>query len=288
MKFLVFGCTGMAGHVISIYLKENGHDVTGFGRRKVDYVNCIVGDVKNLETIKNVVNSGQYDVIVNAIGILNQNAEDNKADAVFLNSFFPHYLAEITKDMPTQIIHMSTDCVFSGKTGGYTENSFRDGESFYDRTKAVGEIEDNKNLTLRNSIVGPDINENGIGLLNWFMKQSNTVKGYTGAMWTGMTTLQLAKVIEQAALKNVAGLYNMVPDHNISKFELLKLFNHYLKNDTIIIEPYSDFVLDKTLIRTRNKFLEPVPNYSIMIKELSEWMKLHKNLYPHYNLLEDL
>lgn len=284
MKFLVLGCTGMAGHTISIYLKEQGHDVTGFARSEAKFVKTVVGDARNLEQIQEVIKNGDFDIVINAIGILNKNAEDNKSTAVFLNAYFPHFLADITKNMKTRIIHMSTDCVFSGKTGSYVEKSLRDGESFYDRSKALGELEDNKNITLRNSIVGPDINSKGIGLLNWFMKQSGEIDGYTGAMWTGMTTLQLAKVMEKAALENATGLYNMVPDHNISKYELLKLFNHYLKNDTVTINPYDGISLDKTLIRTCFDFSEVVPDYEIMIKEMAEWMKAHKSLYPQYDL----
>ena len=107
----------------------------------------------------------QFDTVINCIGVLNQFAERDKAGAVYLNSYLPHYLAKITEGTDTQVIHMSTDCVFSGKRGQYTEYDIRDGETFYDRTKALGEIEDEKNLTLRQSIVGPDIKRTGIGLM---------------------------------------------------------------------------------------------------------------------------
>lgn len=284
MRFLVLGASGMAGHVISIYLKEQGHDVIGYSRRPVNFVDSVSGDAKDLLKLQEVVEVGKFDVVINAIGILNQFAEQDKETAVFLNGYLPHFLTKMTKGMDTQIIQMSTDCVFSGRTGAYTEDSIPDGESFYDRTKAIGELNDNKNLTLRNSIIGPDINENGIGLLNWFMKQDGTINGYTGAMWTGMTTLQLAKVMEKAALQKATGLYNMVPDHNISKYELLKLFNHYLKDDKVEIQPYDEFILDKTLIRTRFEFAEIVPDYEVMIREMTDWMKRHKKLYPHYSL----
>ena len=112
---------------------------------------------------------------------------------------------------------MSTDCVFSGKRGQYTEEDERDGKTFYDRSKALGEIEDGKNLTLRQSIVGPDIKVNGIGLLNWFMQQNGEVNGFTKAMWTGQTTLQLAMTMEVAAKEKAHGLYNSVRS-NISKW----------------------------------------------------------------------
>jgi len=179
---------------------------------------------------------------------------------------------------------MSTDCVFSGKRGEYTEEDFRDGETFYDRSKALGELEDGKNITLRNSIVGPDINSKGIGLLNWFMQQKDEINGYNKAMWTGQTTLQLAKTMEQAAKDKAHGLYNTVPDHSISKYHLCNLFNHHFRNDSLIIHPVDGVNADKSLKRTRFEFGYLIPDYDIMVTELAEWIKKHKELYPHYNL----
>lgn len=285
MQFLVLGCNGMAGHLISIYLSENGHNVTGFAREKSPFVKTIVGDATNFEMLKSVIQSNDYDAVINCVGILNQFAEENHALAVNVNGYLPHYLAMITENTNTQIIHMSTDCVFSGKTGGYTEDSIPDGMLFYDRTKAIGELNDNKNLTLRNSIVGPDIKENGIGLLNWFMKQGGTVNGFKKAIWTGQTTLQLAKTIEAAAKVKAHGLYNMVPNESINKFDLLELFNKYIRKEPVEIVPKEDFVVDKSLIRTRFEgFDYQIPSYEVMVKELGEWMRAHKDLYPHYDL----
>lgn len=284
MKFLVLGSNGMAGHMISLYLKEQGHDVYGFDRTMPRYVKGVAGDARNTELLKGIISDGKYDSVINCIGILNQFAEENKALASFLNAYFPHFLAEVTEGTDTQVIHMSTDCVFSGKRGGYTESDFRDGETFYDRSKALGELEDQKNITLRNSIVGPDINLNGIGLLNWFMKQNGEINGYTRSMWTGQTTLQLAKTMEIAAKEKVSGLYNTVPDHSISKYDLLGLFNHYLRNDTVRINPIEGVNADKSLIRTRFNFGYLIPDYEVMIREMAEWIKNHRALYPHYSV----
>ena len=184
----------------------------------------------------------------------------------------------------TQIIHMSTDCVFSGKRGQYTEDDFRDGMTFYDRTKALGEIVNDKDLTMRQSIVGPDINQNGIGLMNWFLQQHGEVTGYTGAMWTGQTTLQLAKTMEAAAKERARGLYNMVPDTNISKCDLLGLFNKYIRKEKITIIPVDKMSADKSLKRTKWDFDYHIPDYETMIVELADWMRKHKALYPHYEL----
>lgn len=272
----------MAGHTIGLYFHENGYKVVGFSREKSRVIPSIVGDVSDLKGLINVINNGQYDAIVNCIGLLNEFAEQNKPNAVFLNSFLPHKLAEITKNIPTKIVHISTDCVFSGKTGNYSENSLRDGPSFYDRSKALGELEDNKNLTLRNSIVGPDIKKNGIGLLNWFMQQSGEIKGYTKSLWTGQTTLQLAKTIEAALKQGAVGLINAVPDEIISKYDLLKLFNKHLRNDSIEIYPVEGIVQNKTLVRNNLSLNYWIPDYEVMIEELAKWIKQHKWLYPHY------
>jgi len=284
MKFLVMGCNGMAGHMISLYLREAGHDVLGFALTKSNIVESVAGDAKDAAFIKELVGINKYDSIINCIGLLNQFAEKNKSDAVYLNSFFPHYLAKLTEGTETQVIHMSTDCVFSGNRGQYTEYDLRDGESFYDRSKALGELDDDKNITLRNSIVGPDINKNGIGLLNWFMQQSGDVTGYTRAMWTGQTTLQLAKTMEAAAKDKAHGLYNTVPDISISKCDLLRLFNRHLRADKVNIVPVDKMAADKSLKRTNWSFDYKIPDYETMIAELGEWMRSHKALYPQYSL----
>lgn len=285
MRFLILGCNGMAGHLISLYLKEKGHDVTGFARSKSAFVSTIIGDANNTDLLHNVISAGNYDVVINAVGLLNQFAENNHAAAVSLNSFLPHFLADITSETSTQVIHMSTDCVFSGRTGGYTETSFPDGTTFYDRSKALGELNDKKNLTLRNSIVGPDIKAKGIGLLNWFMQQPGpNVNGYIGAIWTGQTTLQLAKTMEAAAKERAYGLVNAVPEASITKFELLKLFNKYLRGGELTINPVDGVTADKSIIRTNFDFNYLIPDYETMVIEMADWMKSHSTLYPHYNI----
>jgi dTDP-4-dehydrorhamnose reductase len=282
MKVLVLGGTGMAGHTISIYFKEAGHDITAFSRSKVDYCKNVNGDITDFENLKNIINEGQYDAIINAIGILNQDAEEHKSNAVLLNSYLPHFLSDTTKEMKTRVVHMSTDCVFSGKTGGYSEASFRDGETFYDRSKALGELENNKDLTFRNSIIGPDMSERGIGLFNWFMKQEGQINGFTKAIWTGVTTLTLAKAMEQALKENLTGLYNLVNNETISKYELLKLFNKYMKNNEIEVVPSDKLSLDKSLINNRTDFSFEVPSYEKMVAEMKEWIDDHSEFYPHY------
>lgn len=284
MKYLVLGAGGMAGHVISKYLLEQGHDVLGFDKNKVSHCPSVSGDAQNKDLIIDIIKSSKYNAVINCIGVLNQSAENNKMLAVYLNSYFPHFLADVTKEMDTQIIHMSTDCVFSGKKGSYIETDFKDGETFYDRTKALGELSDNKNLTLRNSIVGPDINPSGIGLLNWFMKQDGPIKGFSKTMWTGLTTLQLAKTMEEASKVKATGLYNMVYKESISKYDLLCLFNKYLKNNKLQIEKVDGILSDKSLKRTNFEFEYLIPDYEKMVSEMAEWIFLHKDFYNNYKL----
>lgn len=285
MKLFVLGANGMAGHMISTYFMEQGNEVVGFDRSAVMHCSQgISGDAQEKDLLVSVIREGKFDAVINCIGLLNQFAENNHALAVYLNSYLPHFLADVTAQMPTRVLHMSTDCVFSGKRGGYTETDLRDGETFYDRSKALGELEDDKNLTLRGSIVGPDRNPNGIGLLNWFMQQQGTIKGFTKAMWTGQTTLQVAKTMEAALREGATGLVNTVPDCSISKYDMLKLFNHYLRDDEVEIVPFDGFVADKSLVRTRFDFTYRIPGYETMIVEMAAFMKEHKTMYPHYNL----
>lgn len=285
MKILVLGCNGMAGHLISLYFKEQEYEVIGFARSASHLLDkTIIGDASNIPLIKHILDEGNYDAVINCIGLLNQFAEENKAMAVLLNSYLPHYLVEITKNTRTKVIHMSTDCVFAGNNGPYYEDSFPNGATFYDRSKAMGEINNDKDLTFRNSIIGPDIKETGIGLFNWFMKQESSIGGFTGAIWTGVTTYTLAKAIEAAIKENLTGLYNLVNNESINKFDLCSLFNKYFKAGEIEIYPNDKLQLDKSLRRKRNDFSFIVPSYEQQIKEMREWVDAHRELYPHYNV----
>lgn len=285
MKILVLGCNGMAGHLISLYFKEQGHEVVGFARHQSELLDStVVGDASDMPLIKKSIDEGGFDAVINCIGLLNQFAEENKAMAVLLNGYLPHYLAEITKDTKTKVIHMSTDCVFAGNDGPYYEDTLPNGATFYDRSKAMGEINTAKDLTFRNSIVGPDVKPSGIGLFNWFMKQDGEVGGYTGAIWTGVTTYTLAKAMDQALKENLTGLYNLVNNESINKYDLLGLFNKYFRAGDVKINPNDKLQLDKSLRRKREDFSFIVPSYEQQVKEMREWVEAHLSLYPHYNV----
>ena len=275
----------MAGHTISIYLKERGHHVIGFSRHGVPFLEeQVLGDAQDKALLTEIIDEGGFDVVINCIGILNQHAEQNPVAATYFNGELPHILAHITEKYSTRIFHMSTDCVFAGNTGPYTEDSIPDGKTVYDRTKAAGELNDDDNLTFRCSIVGPDINPSGIGLFNWFMAQNGPIKGYTGAIWTGLTTLELAKAMETAAKESFTGLVDMVPPESISKFDLLQLFNECLRGNSVEIEPDERVQLDKTLVRTNFDSSFRPQGYFDQVVEMANWIRLHANFYPHYEL----
>jgi len=282
-KILVLGAGGMAGHVISSHLKEVGYDVTTVSaHNKLDDKTVLI-DVTDQAAFNKYLDANQFDIVINSIGILVQMSEDRKDLSSYLNSYLPHSLEERYKDSATKVIHLSTDCVFSGKNAPYSENSPYDGELFYDRSKALGEIINNKDLTFRMSIIGPDMQKNGIGLFNWFYNQTGEIGGYTKAIWNGITTIELAKAIDAAIQQKVTGLYNLVPNGNISKYELLKLFKISFERNDITIKENPALSLDKTLVNNRTDFNFSIPEYPKMINEMQNWVSTHASLYPHYD-----
>lgn len=273
----------MAGHLVTLYLREQGHSVTAITRRPLSFAPHTVCDVREMNRLNEIILAEQYDTIINCAGILNREAESRPAEAAFVNSFLPHHLSDMTRDTNTQVIHVSTDCVFSGLQGGYSEHSYRDGNSLYDRSKALGEIDNSKDLTFRTSLVGPDLNPDGIGLLNWYMKQEKEMFGFVKAIWTGVSTLTLAKAIEKASIVKLSGIYHLVNQTSIHKFGLLQLFNQHFSDNKRIIHPSESLVVDKSLINNRTDFEFIVPSYETMVADMKDWMEQHKELYPHYD-----
>lgn len=280
MKILVLGTDGMLGHVVTKYFEQQGHQVFGTTRKKCGSEHQYYYDVvENYKELENILEKTRPEVVINCIGILNKFAEDNHASAVLLNSFLPHYVDQCSSHYHFYFIHVSTDCVFSGKLGQYQENSIRDAKSFYGSSKALGEIDNDRNVTLRTSIVGPDINENGIGLFKWFMDQEGDIQGYSKAIWSGVTTIQFAKAMEIAIENHLTGLNHVVNNETISKYDLLCLFKTVF-GCHISITPNDSVVVDKSLINTKNKELFQVPSYEQMVREMKEWIIEHKDLYP--------
>lgn len=285
MKLLILGATGMAGHVIATYLGESGHKITTFNRRSRLHFPNIQGDATDPNALRDALLHSDFDAVVNAVGILNREAEENHAHAVQLNAWLPHYLSDLVCQGGPRVVHISTDCVFSGERGGYSEDSTPDSTTFYGRSKALGELDNDRDLTFRTSIVGPDMRSDGIGLLNWFLQQQGVVRGYARAIWAGVTTITLARAIEWALEKQVTGLYHLVNNQTVSKLDLLRLFNHHLRADTIVIQPSDDLIVDKSLLNRRPGLTFEVPDYANMVDEMAGWVATHSALYPHYTNL---
>ena len=282
MKILVLGAGGMAGHVVATYLNEQGYTVSTVSAKNKLNDDTTLIDVTNTPLLTEYLTSGSFDVVINCIGVLVKQSEGRKDLASYLNSYLPHFLENFYKDTATKLIHLSTDCVFSGNNAPYYESSAYDGEIFYDRSKALGEVINDKDLTFRMSIIGPDMQKNGIGLFNWFYAQHGEINGYKKAMWNGVTTIELAKAIDAAIGQNLTGLYHLVPNTNISKYDLLGLFVDIFDRKDISIKPETSTVVDKTLINTRTDFDYTVPEYETMLAEMKDWITNHQELYEQY------
>ena len=281
-RVAVLGGTGMAGNAAVTYLEEQGYDVFFMALDAPDSNKSKAIDATDIKALTDWLDMIRPDVIFNCLGVL-QKASDTRPDiAILLNTYLPHYLAQKYNGTKTKVIHLSTDCVFSGANGGYTEKDFCDGKTMYDRTKALGEIVNDKDLTFRMSIIGPDRNVNGIGLFNWFMSQSGVINGYINAIWTGVTTIELARAVDAAIKQDLTGLYHLVPDKSINKYNLLLLFKETFNRTDIEIDPDDGVITDKTLINTRTDFDFKVKSYAEQIKDMYEWVEKHSSLYEHY------
>lgn len=283
-KILVLGANGMAGHVITIGLSEEIelYDVISVARRNSIIKPTYLLDVTDFKELGLLIKKVLPDIIINCIGLLNKSAEDNPDKAILINSYLPHFLEASTKSGNVKVIHISTDCVFSGKEGNYTETSFKNGIGYYAQSKALGEIINNKDLTFRTSIIGPEINNNGIGLFHWFYQQQSQIYGYTNAFWTGVTTIELLHAIKSAIKEDLRGLYHLVNNDKISKHKLLDLMNVEFKRNNILLTD-NKYRIDKSLLNTRNDFTFFVKKYSEMIKDMNFWIQTHKNIYGHYD-----
>lgn len=282
--FLVLGDSGMAGHVLSTYLRDAGHEVLGLsGHTRVRDDSKLV-DVFDQPRLLSFLRSNRPDVVVNCIGALVRESAAQHDRAAYLNAYLPHLLEHEYANSATRVFHLSTDCVFSGREGGYFETSIRDGEAFYDRSKALGELENTKDLTLRTSIIGPEVRATATGLMNWVLSARGVVEGYQAAKWNGLTTLQLAKEIELLSRsRGIAGVVHPVPRTIVSKYELLVLMVDVFGLSDLSIRPVEGKRVDKSLRSTRTDYTPPDVDHRDMLLELREWMLRHANLYCNLN-----
>ncbi|KAA9013576.1 dTDP-4-dehydrorhamnose reductase family protein [Niallia endozanthoxylica] len=272
MKILILGGKGMAGHVITAYLKQKPEYHVQYTSRDQNDKDGIYLDVTDSTKLEEIIESLKPDITVNCIGILNDQASQNTKMAFQVNSLLPHQLVKLTERNNGKLIHISTDCVFLGTKGEYTEKDIPDGTSFYAQSKQLGEIISDKHLTIRTSIIGPELKENGIGLFLWFMKQKGKIKGYEKVYWNGVTTLELAKAIETMIKHKITGLYHLGSENKISKHMLLKLIQKTFEKTDVEIVPDSEIVQDRSIKNTRTDFQYPIPPYEEMLLELKDWM----------------
>lgn len=273
----------MAGHMIAGYLQEQGQSVLGLGRWNSPICPTCVGDICDRTVLPRILAEDNFDYVINCIGKLNQAVDQKLSEGIYLNSVFPHLLTEQLQTKKAKLIHISTDCVFNGTKGAYTECDRPDAESYYGRSKALGEIIDDRNLTIRTSIVGPELKKDGVGLFHWFMSQRGEVAGFDHVIWSGVTTLQLAKAVSGDAETPRTGICHLVNNETISKHDLLVLFNHYCRNEQVVIRPTAVPQCDKSLRTTDSSIL--LPGYESMVAEMAEWIRNHSKLYQQYEMV---
>ncbi|MGC4375448.1 SDR family oxidoreductase [Fictibacillus sp. Mic-4] len=271
MKLLLLGGGGMAGHVIAGYLKKHTDDDIYVTSRDKKQHNHIHLDATDFNELKEIITNIQPDFVINCIGVLNEFAAIRKREAIILNSLLPHELVRLLDSYGGKLIHISTDCVFSGSKGNYPESSEPDGITVYARTKALGEVKEGSHLTIRTSIIGPELKD-GIGLFHWFMNQKGEIRGFTKVYWNGVTTLELAKFITYAFKQELTGLYHLTAPEKVSKYELLKIIQDVFQKEDVVIKPHSELFLDRTLLNTREDINYKVPSYKKMLQELKAWM----------------
>lgn len=283
-RILIFGATGMAGHVAYHYLNSTEkYEIFNSVFREKLTKDSFITDVTDRKAVYKLINTVEPDFIINCVGILVKGSKNYPDNAILLNAYFPHLLKRYADETGAKLVHISTDCVFSGDKGDYQEDDFRDADDVYGRSKALGEIINDKDLTIRTSIVGPEIKKNGEGLFHWFMKQHGTINGYTNAYWGGITTIELAKVIELSIDNGLTGLVHATNGEKISKYDLLLLFKKYWNKSNIELVKYEDIKQDKSL-KASKRFNLNVPSYPDMLREMAEWMNHYADLYVQYKM----
>jgi dTDP-4-dehydrorhamnose reductase len=244
----------------------------------------ILLDARNEQSFFDQIRLIQPNYIVNCIGVLINGAEQDPESAIFLNTYLPHKLEKLANKINAKLIHMSTDCVFSGnKQSPYLETDERDGEDTYAKTKALGEVISENHLTIRTSVVGPEIINGSEELFHWFMNQSGIIEGFTKAIWSGVTTIELAKAIKWFIENNTTGLYHLTNGIPVNKYDLLHLFKKYT-NKNIEILKVEGIATNKSFIDTRKEINYPLPTYNQMISDMVTLIKNNRTLYGHYNL----
>ena len=261
MKVLIVGGGGMLGHKL-VQIFERDFDVFTTLRGQIgDYYQFGIFepaktfdgiDIENIRGVEAIFEKIRPDVVVNAVGLIKQLPNSaNIVETLNVNSIFPHRLAQITAQYGSRLICVSTDCVFSGEKGNYTEQSAPDALDLYGISKRLGEITSDRCLTIRTSIIGRELMTEH-SLVEWFLANAGrTIKGYTNAIFSGFSTLALAEILASVIRDHpgLTGLHNVSSDP-ITKYDLLQLFKTAY-NVAIEIEPSDEVKIDRSLDSTR-------------------------------------
>ncbi len=284
-KVLILGSSGLIGHQVYNYLKNNSDfSLSNISYRRKLNLKTILLDARNEPNFLDQIKRIQPNYIVNCIGVLISGSKQDSESAMFLNAHLPHKLAKLANNINAKLIHISTDCVFSGnKKSPYLETDERDGNDVYAKTKALGEVISEYHLTIRTSVVGPEIINGSEELFHWFMNQSGIIEGFTKAIWSGVTTIELAKAIKWFIENNTTGLYHLTNGIPVNKYDLLHLFKNYT-NKNIEIRKIDGFATNKSFIDTRKEINYLLPTYNQMISDMATLIKNNRTLYGHYNL----
>ena len=257
MKVLIFGATGMLGHKLYQRLGSQFDiaatirgDLRSIERFALFDKTTIIEnvDVTDAVSIRRAIEFARPDCVVNAAGVIKQNpTAKNVIPTLSVNSIFPHRLAELSAEFGFRLIAISTDCVFDGMKGNYTESDTPDARDLYGISKFLGEVKAERALTIRTSIIGRELSTSQ-SIVEWFLgNRGGSVKGFRNAMYTGFPSLVLAGIIADmiADHPDLSGIYHLSSDP-ISKFDLLTLFNRFY-NANVTIEPDDDMVIDRSL-----------------------------------------
>lgn len=292
MKILILGGNGMIGHKMFQVISNKHHDTWVLFKKSIQDVSfneifnktTIIDnfDLSDFQKLNSLLNNLKPEVIINAVGITIRRGVDNiPSKSIQINSVLPHVLNEWVILNDKRLIHFSTDCVFSGEQGSYTENSIPDARDLYGKSKALGEVSSKNTLTLRGSMIGREI-ENKTELLEWVLNQNNKqIKAFNKVIYSGITTIRMAnlvlKIIEE--FPKMHGIYNVSSDY-ISKHDLIKLFAKEFNLNTNIISDDS-YISKKDLDSTKfyNEIGTDKPNWDDLIKELKNDYLNNLNIY---------
>lgn len=283
MKVLVLGVTGMLGNAVCrVFSQSDEYEVWGTlrgegGRRHfpTDSQSRLVSgvDVLDQDSLVSTLNKIRPNVVINCVGLIKQLAVASAPlSALPINAMLPHRLACLCELLGARLIHVSTDCVFSGRTGMYTEEDPSDANDLYGKSKFIGELHNQASaITLRTSIIGHELGSQH-ALIDWFLAQEGMVKGYSKAVFSGLPTIELARVMRDYVLPqpNLTGLYH-VSAEPIDKLSLLSLVAEIYDKD-IQITPDDSVQIDRSLDSTRFRQASGYmpPTWPDMIREMYE------------------